>query len=84
MQMASVFARKPKSGRTEINPSTLHKVLIVWRHGDYTPENFIPSDPENSENTWPTKSGHVTDEGIRQHYYTGNYLRSLYITGNTY
>ena len=56
---------------------TLEFVQIIWRHGDRSPIMFYPNDPYL--NYWPQKPGMLTQEGMRQHYALGTYLRERYM-----
>ncbi|XP_030031974.2 prostatic acid phosphatase isoform X2 [Manduca sexta] len=51
---------------------------VIYRHGDRTPVNFYPNDPWHNESNWPVKPGQLTNEGKRQHFALGQWLRKRY------
>jgi len=53
-------------------------VNLIWRHGDRTPVFFYDSDPYKNEENWPEGIGELTNEGKRQHYELGKWLRQRY------
>lgn len=52
---------------------------ILYRHGDRTPIDPYPSDPYKSPTFWNhTRWGQLTNEGKRQHFDLGQWLRQRY------
>ena len=50
----------------------------IVRHGDRTPNGPYPTDPNADEAAWPVEYGELTNEGTRQHYILGQWLRIRY------
>lgn len=53
-------------------------VAILFRHGDRTPVDPYPTDPWRNESFWPVQFGELTNNGKRQHYAFGKWLRQRY------
>ncbi|ODN05943.1 Lysosomal acid phosphatase [Orchesella cincta] len=63
---------------SEVNHETLKLVQLIIRHGDRVPEYPYPNDPFSDPSTWPEGWAQITDEGKRQEYQLGQYLRTRY------
>ncbi|XP_067648972.1 prostatic acid phosphatase-like [Haliotis asinina] len=57
---------------------SLRYVQVLFRHGDRSPEHTYPNDPYQKD-TWPQGWGELTQEGMRQEYELGRYLRQRYV-----
>ncbi|XP_046333016.2 prostatic acid phosphatase-like [Haliotis rufescens] len=57
---------------------TLRYVQVLFRHGDRAPKHTYASDP-HQEDAWPQGWGQLTQEGMRQEYELGQYLRKRYV-----
>ncbi|KAM6945710.1 lysosomal acid phosphatase [Aplochiton taeniatus] len=52
-------------------------VTVLYRHGDRSPVKAYPNDPYQ-ESAWPQGFGQLSQEGMRQHYNLGQFLRKHY------
>jgi lysosomal acid phosphatase len=50
----------------------------IWRHGDRTPSVLIPTDVNNTEETWEIGLGELTKIGLQQEFRLGRFLRERY------
>ncbi|KAM4711071.1 lysosomal acid phosphatase isoform 1-T3 [Anableps anableps] len=50
---------------------------VLFRHGDRSPVKAFPTDPYQ-ESAWPQGFGQLSQDGMRQHYELGQYLRTRY------
>lgn len=64
----------------------MHLSLQLFRHGHRTPADTYPNDPHINETFYPYGWGHLTNEGKRYLFESGEYLRRRYNTflGKTY
>ncbi|KAL3270217.1 hypothetical protein HHI36_009273 [Cryptolaemus montrouzieri] len=53
-------------------------VTVLVRHGGRLPENLYPNDPYQNY-SWPYILGDLTNEGVKQMYHVGEWLRMRYI-----
>ncbi|KMQ93151.1 lysosomal acid phosphatase, partial [Lasius niger] len=70
----------------EIEKDTLRLVTVITRHGERAPVDTYPNDPYIKDNMEPYGWGQLTNEGRRNQYNQGLFLRKRYdsFLGSTY
>jgi len=58
--------------------STLELLHVVFRHGPRTPADTYPTDPHVNQTFYPFGWGHVTNNGKRELFNIGSWLRKRY------
>lgn len=53
---------------------------ILYRHGERTPEVPYTNDPYKNDSYWPIGWGQLTNNGKRQHFELGQWLRKRYMS----
>ncbi|XP_066905315.1 uncharacterized protein [Halyomorpha halys] len=53
---------------------------ILYRHGERTPEVPYTNDPYKNDSYWPIGWGQLTNNGKRQHFELGKWLRNRYLS----
>lgn len=72
MIVAFLFAFSLSSGER-----TLKFVTVLYRHGDRSPIKAYPNDPYK-ESDWPQGFGQLSQEGMKQHFELGQFLKKRY------
>ncbi|XP_018403742.1 PREDICTED: prostatic acid phosphatase-like isoform X2 [Cyphomyrmex costatus] len=62
----------------ETKKNTLRLVTVVLRHGDRAPVDTYPNDPHINDSMEPYGWGQLTNEGRRNQYNQGSFLRKRY------
>ncbi|KAL6424210.1 hypothetical protein ACFW04_009812 [Cataglyphis niger] len=62
----------------EIKKDTLRLVTVIMRHGERAPVDTYPNDPYIKDNMEPNGWGQLTNEGKRNQYNQGLFLRKRY------
>jgi len=60
---------------------TLQHVQILYRHGDRSPTDIAPADP-NNWTKWPQGFGQLSTRGMNQHWQLGQLIAQTYATGS--
>lgn len=56
----------------------LISVVVIFRHGARTPIDPYPNDPYKNSSFWPAGFGQLTNEGKKQHFELGQWIRQRY------
>lgn len=67
-----------RQGEDTANTDTLQLVTVVMRHGDRAPQDTYPNDPYVNDPMEPYGWGQLTNEGRRNQYNQGLFLRKRY------
>uniref|UniRef100_A0A0K8SPS6 acid phosphatase n=2 Tax=Lygus hesperus TaxID=30085 RepID=A0A0K8SPS6_LYGHE len=76
--IASAFAGSLALDGFESQYGTVEYVNVLFRHGARTPDSLAPFDPYRDMSYWPEGLGHLTKQGILQHYNLGSWLSKRY------
>ncbi|KAL5006612.1 hypothetical protein ScPMuIL_015418 [Solemya velum] len=82
MFLSAIFTVFFLFGQQFSNAQTLKLVNLVYRHGDRSPVNVFPTDP-NTEAVWPQGLGWLSKVGMDQQYALGKWLHDRYMVNFT-
>lgn len=74
----SEIAEKKDEASPKTESNTLRLVTVVTRHGDRAPQTTYVNDPYINDPMEPYGWGQLTNEGRRNQYYQGQFLRERY------
>ncbi|XP_037938962.1 venom acid phosphatase Acph-1-like isoform X2 [Teleopsis dalmanni] len=72
----TVFSKETEDTGTD--QESLELLHVVFRHGPRTPADTYPNDPHVNETFYPYGWGHVTNNGKRELFNIGSWLRKRY------